>query len=200
MPLSAWPARAVGCPVADTDGRPRDEGPSGPLSGDTGRPPQTQSGPRRRTGLVAAVAVVVLIGDALTKQWAMTALADGPVDLFGPVRFALVHNKAGAFGLGGANVAFLAVAALILVVVMVTVGSASARVSLAVPLGLILGGAFGNVGDRVFRSPGFLRGAVVDFVDVGFWPVFNLADAAITCGCIVLLVASWSRSEATDEH
>jgi len=145
------------------------------------------------------VAAAVLLLDALTKQWAMTALADGPVELFGPVRFALVHNKAGAFGLGGAFVPFLAVAALVLVVVMVTVGSASARVSLAIPLGLILGGAFGNVGDRIFRSPGFLRGAVVDFVDVGFWPVFNLADAAITCGCIVLLIASWSPERRESE-
>ena len=64
---------------------------------------------------------------------------------------------------------------------------------MAVALGLVLGGAFGNVIDRIFRSPGFLRGAVVDFVDVGFWPVFNLADSAITCGCLLLLLASWSR-------
>ncbi len=141
------------------------------------------------------MAAAVLVLDALTKQWAVTALADKPIDLFGSVRLALIHNKAGAFGLGGAYVAFLAVGALILVVVMVTVGSASARVGLAIALGLVLGGAFGNVGDRVFRSPGFLRGAVVDFIDVGFWPVFNLADAAITCGCLLLLVASWSRGD-----
>jgi signal peptidase II len=142
------------------------------------------------------VALAVLVLDALTKQWAMSALADAPIDLFGPVRLALVHNKAGAFGLGGAFVPFLAVAALVLVVVMVTVGSTSAKVSLAIPLGLILGGAFGNVVDRIFRSPGFLKGAVVDFVDLGFWPVFNLADAAITCGCIALLLASWARSDS----
>lgn len=135
----------------------------------------------------------MLVLDALTKQWAVTALADGPVDLFGPVRLALVHNKAGAFGLGGAFVPFLAVAALVVVLAMVTVGSASARRSAAVALGLVLGGAFGNVGDRIFRAPGFLQGAVVDFVDVGFWPVFNLADSAITCGCLLLLLASRGR-------
>ncbi len=142
------------------------------------------------------MAAAVLVLDALTKQWAVTALADGPIDLFGSVRFALIHNKAGAFGLGGAFVPFLAVAALVLVVVMVSVGSATARLSSAIALGLVLGGAFGNVLDRVFRSPGFLRGAVVDFVDVGFWPVFNLADSAITCGCLLLLLVSWSRSDA----
>ena len=139
------------------------------------------------------MAAVVLILDALTKQWALTALADGPIHLFGSVRFALIYNKAGAFGLGGTFVPFLAVAALVLVLVMVAGGSASAKVPTAVALGLVLGGAFGNVADRVFRAPGLLRGAVVDFVDVGFWPVFNLADSAITCGCLLLLFASWAR-------
>ena len=142
---------------------------------------------------MAAVAAVVLALDALTKQWAVSALADGPIELFGSVRLALTHNKAGAFGLGGAFVPFLAVAALGLVVFMVATGSATERTPVAVGLGLILGGAFGNVADRVFRAPGFLEGAVVDFVDVGFWPVFNLADSAITCGCILLLLASWGR-------
>jgi signal peptidase II len=123
----------------------------------------------------------------------VSALADGPVDLFGSVRLALTHNKAGAFGLGGAFVPFLAVAALVLVVVMVVTGSTTEKVPVAVALGLVLGGAFGNVADRVFRSPGLMRGAVVDFVDVGFWPVFNLADSAITCGCLLLLFATWSR-------
>jgi signal peptidase II len=143
--------------------------------------------------VVAAVAVVVLALDALTKQWAMSALADGPIELFGSVRLNLIRNKAGAFGLGGAFVPFLAVAALLLVLYMVTRGDATEKLPMAVALGLVLGGAFGNVADRVFRSPGFLQGAVVDFVDVGFWPVFNVADSAITCGCLLLLFAGWSR-------
>ena len=147
----------------------------------------------RRTGLVVAIAAVVLVLDAVTKQWAVSALADGPTDLFGSVRLALIYNKAGAFGLGGAFVPFLAVAALGLVLFMVFRGDTSSRVPLALALGMVLGGAFGNVVDRVFRSPGFLKGAVVDFVDLGFWPVFNLADSAITCGCLLVLAAGWSR-------
>jgi signal peptidase II len=143
--------------------------------------------------LAAAVAAAVLVVDSATKQWAVSALADGPVELFGPVRLALTHNKAGAFGLGGGLVPFLAVAALVLVVVMVVGGSATEKAPVAVALGLVLGGALGNVSDRLFRGPGLLRGAVVDFVDVGFWPVFNVADSAITCGCLLLLLASWSR-------
>jgi signal peptidase II len=146
--------------------------------------------------VVAVVAAVILGLDALTKQWAMSALSDGPIDLFGSVRLSLIRNKAGAFGLGGAFVPFLAVAALLLVLDMVTRGDATRRLPMAVALGLVLGGAFGNVADRVFRAPGFLKGAVVDFVDVGFWPVFNLADSAITCGCLLLLFASWSADDA----
>jgi signal peptidase II len=137
------------------------------------------------------MAAVVVVADALTKQWALSALADGPIDLFGPVRFALTRNKAGAFGLGGAFIPFLAVAALALVLYLVVSGSATERMPVAVALGLILGGALGNVADRIFRAPGSLQGAVVDFVDVGFWPVFNVADSAITCGCILLLLATW---------
>ena len=138
------------------------------------------------------MAAAVVVSDVATKQWAVSALRDGPVELLGPVRLALTSNKAGAFGLGGAFVPFLAVAALVLVVVMVTTGSATGNVVVATALGLVLGGAFGNVIDRLFRAPGHLRGAVVDFVDLRFWPVFNLADSAITCGCLLLLWASWS--------
>ena len=140
-----------------------------------------------------AVAAAVLVLDALSKHWALGALKDDPIELFGSVRLALTYNTAGAFGLGGAFVPFLAVGALVLVIVMVTTGSATAKAPAAVALGLVLGGAFGNLVDRIFRDPGLLRGAVVDFVDVGFWPVFNLADAAISCGCIVLLWAGWAR-------
>ncbi len=139
------------------------------------------------------MAAAVLVLDAVTKHWALGALKDGPIRLVGSVRLALTYNTAGAFGLGGAFVPFLAVGALVLVIVMVSTGSATAKAPAAVALGLVLGGAFGNLADRVFRDPGLLRGAVVDFVDVGFWPVFNVADAAITCGCILLLWAGWAR-------
>ncbi len=132
----------------------------------------------------------MLVADQLTKAWAVAALDSGPIHVVGPLRLALVYNTAGAFGLGGAFVPFLAVAALAVVLVMATTGEAAGRPLVAVSLGLLVGGAFGNVADRLFRgSGGFLRGGVVDFVDVGFWPVFNVADSAITCGCILLLWA-----------
>jgi signal peptidase II len=140
-----------------------------------------------------ALAVVAL--DQLTKAWAMHNLADGPVDVVGPVRFALTRNTAGAFGLGGALVPFLAVGALVLVVALVTRADVIARPGLALAAGLVLGGALGNLVDRLARSPGLLRGAVVDFVDLRWWPVFNLADAAITCGCLLLLWSGWRSQQ-----
>ena len=141
-------------------------------------------------------AAAVLVVDQLTKVWAMAALGDGPADIPGPVRFTLTRNTAGAFGLGGAFVPFLAVGALILVIALLSRTDVTGHPGLAVAAGLVLGGALGNLVDRVVRSPGLLRGAVVDFVDLGWWPVFNVADTAITCGCLLLLWSGWRTSEA----
>ena len=138
----------------------------------------------------------VLAADQLTKAWALSALADGhTISIVGPVRFLLAYNTAGAFGLGGAAVPFLAVAALGLVVYMASTTSTARDPRLATAVGLVLGGALGNLADRMFRGRGMLRGAVVDFVDFRVWPVFNLADAAITVGCLVLLWAGWRTKE-----
>ena len=141
-----------------------------------------------------AVAGAVLVLDQLSKAWALEALADGPINLIGGVRFNLTFNKAGAFGLGGAFIPFLALGALALVIVMAVTGG-TRRPSLAVALGLVLGGALGNLADRVFREPGLLDGAVVDFVDLRVWPIFNLADSAITIGCLLLLFFGWKAEE-----
>jgi signal peptidase II len=137
------------------------------------------------------VAAAVVALDQLTKAWALSALADGPVELIGGVRLNLTHNTAGAFGLGGAAVPFLALIALGLVVVMAATGATTRHPVLAVAVGLVLGGALGNLADRVFREPGLLKGAVVDFIDLRVWPVFNVADTAITCGCVLLVVVGW---------
>jgi signal peptidase II len=145
--------------------------------------------------LVTSTAGAVLAVDQLTKAWAVEALAGGPVRVLGPVRLALTHNTAGAFGLGGALVPFLALGALVLVVVLVAKGEVTRRPLTALAAGLVLGGAFGNLVDRLVRSPGFLRGAVVDFIDLRWWPVFNLADSAITCGCLLLLWSGWRTRE-----
>jgi signal peptidase II len=70
----------------------------------------------------------------------------------------------------------------------------------AIVLGLLLGGALGNLGDRVFRSPGFLRGHVVDWIELPHWPVFNLADSAIVCGGILAVLLSWRGIAVDGSH
>jgi signal peptidase II len=150
----------------------------------------------KRYALVGGVAAAVVVADQLSKWWAVDRLSRGPITIVGDIRLALTHNSGGAFGLGSGFVPMVALAVVALVVVLFVVGRSIDRAAIAVALGLVLGGALGNLADRVFRAPGFGRGAVVDFVDLRRWPVFNVADAAITCGCILLLLMSFSRSRA----
>jgi signal peptidase II len=146
--------------------------------------------------VVAIVAAGVVAIDQLTKWWALRALSDRTIDLVGSLRLALAFNKAGAFGLGSSFVPVLAVVAVGVVLVFVVRGEANTNLAVAVALGLVLGGAFGNLTDRLFRDPGLLRGAVIDFIDLQWWPVFNLADAAITCGCVLLVLTAGRRPAA----
>lgn len=145
--------------------------------------------PRSRRAVVSAVAAVVVALDQATKAWALWALADGPVELAAGARLYLVYNRGAAFGLGGDIVPVLAVVALVVVAVVAFRGDTASEVPLAVALGGVLGGAVGNLVDRFARGSGLASGAVVDFIDLGWWPVFNLADMAITLGAVALVVA-----------
>jgi signal peptidase II len=142
-----------------------------------------------RGWLVAAIVVGVVLLDQLTKTWAVRDLADGPVELFGDVAFRLSRNSGGAFSLFQGFTPLLAVLAIVLAVVLIRALRRTQDPLVLVALALILGGALGNLIDRLARSPSFLRGEVVDFVDVGRFPVFNLADSAITVGAVLLFVA-----------
>jgi signal peptidase II len=144
----------------------------------------------RGTFLAAAAIVVAL--DQLTKHWALSALADGPIDLVGSLRLNLVFNDRAAFSLGGSgNTTLIASIGIVLVVVLVTMGLRAERRGWALGLGIVLGGALGNLVDRAFRAgDGFLGGRVVDMVDLQWWPVFNVADAALWVGVGVLLLDS----------
>jgi signal peptidase II len=151
--------------------------------------------PSRRSGrLVAAIVLLIVAGvvilDQVTKTWAVRALVDGPVELAGSnVAFRLSRNRGGAFSLFQGFTPLLAVLAIVLAVVLVRALHRTRDPLMLVALALILGGALGNLIDRLARSPGFLRGEVVDFVDIGRFPVFNVADSAITVGAVLLFVA-----------
>jgi signal peptidase II len=136
--------------------------------------------------VVAVVAIVVL--DQLTKSWAVSALADGPKYLVGDVRFELTRNSGSAFsGFRGYTPILALLAIAITVLIARAIRRATDRWTL-IGLVLVLGGALGNLVDRMLRTPGFLRGHVVDFVAVGWFPVFNVADSCITIGAILLIV------------
>ena len=147
--------------------------------------------PGRHLGTFFGAAAVVAILDQLTKQWALSALDDGPIDLVGSLRLNLVFNDRAAFSLGFGSTTAIALVGCTLVAVLVVMGVRAEQRAWALGLGIILGGALGNLADRAFRAgDGFLGGRVVDMVDLQWWPVFNLADVALWVGIGVLLLAS----------
>lgn len=158
----------------------------------------------RRLGLFAAVATVALALDIVSKVLVVANLdPDRPRRLLGgAVYLVLVRNSGAAFSVGtGATVILTAVAAVI-VVVIVRVARRLRSVGWAVALGLILGGALGNLVDRLLRAPGFGRGHVVDWIslfanDGHVWPIFNLADSAIDCGAVLAGLLALTGVELT---
>lgn len=167
-------------------------------SGETSAPDAAGSA---RTIRLFAVAAAVVAADQITKAWAVQALDDGPVDVFGSaVQFDLMRNTGSAFSLFTGFTPLLAVLAAVLAVIIVRMGHRESDPWLRMGLALVLGGALGNLGDRIFRAPGFLRGAVIDFVDVGAWPTFNVADAAITVGAALLVLRGWRGGRDEDSE
>lgn len=153
----------------------------------------------RRALVPAVVALVVLAVDHLTKWWAINELDDRDIDLIGSLRLNLVFNRGASFGLGSRYAPFIALIAVVVVVVLLRTGRHETGLWPRVALALVTAGAVGNLLDRIFRSgDGFLGGAVVDFIDVQWWPVWNVADMAISCGA-VLLVLTAAREPASEE-
>jgi signal peptidase II len=145
-----------------------------------------------RLPLLLAVAGLVLAGDLVTKWLAVRELGDRePVDLFGGLlTLHLVRNAGAAFGVAqGLTIAFTVVAAAVVVVIL-RLSRRLASLPWAVALGLVLGGAVGNLVDRVFRAPAPGRGHVVDFLELPHWPVFNLADSAIVSAGVLMVLLS----------
>ena len=144
--------------------------------------------------LAVGIVVGVVAVDQLTKVWVVATLSDRPLHIVGhTIELRLSRNPGSAFSLFQAFTPLLAVLASIVAVVLAhAVRRAEERV-MVVALSLVLGGALGNLCDRLFRAPGFLRGEVVDFVRLGSWPSFNVADSAITVGALLLVVWGWRR-------
>ncbi len=147
--------------------------------------------------LFGVVAVGWIIADQLSKAWAVSALDDRTIDVVWTLRFHLAYNFGASFSLGAGFGAWIGLLALVVVGVLVWKGG-SVRTRLgAVALGMIVGGALGNVLDRAFRGDqGFFHGGVVDFIDLQWWPIFNIADIGVVCGAILLVIATLRDSGA----
>jgi signal peptidase II len=144
---------------------------------------------RPRLKLVAATATVALVVDVVTKVIAVSVLVPGHrVPLVGDhVSYALTRNAGAAFSWGVAYTAELALFVGGIIAVLAWRSRHVVSTAAAIAMGLVLGGAAGNLADRVFRSPGPLRGAVVDFVAIGWGPIFNAADVCVVVGVAILM-------------
>jgi len=146
----------------------------------------------RQISLAVAAGVVAL--DQLVKWWVVATLPGKPivlVDEFLQLRY--VTNKGAAFSMldgSGSIIALVAIAAAVFI--FLVAGRIEVRGE-AVALGLVLGGAVGNLLDRVFRGSGLLDGGVVDFIDFSFFPAFNVADSAITIGAGLALIFAFKQ-------
>lgn len=152
--------------------------------------------------LAPAIVVGIVVLDQLSKSWVVASLSDGPLSIVGEdVELHLTRNSGGAFSLFTNATVVLALLAIGLSIFLVRAVQRARDRLTVIALALVLGGALGNLTDRLTRSPGFLRGHVVDFVRVGSFPSFNVADSAITIGAILLVIAAFRESaHASDEH
>jgi signal peptidase II len=137
--------------------------------------------------------VAVFVADLVSKTIVVATLSDrAPLRLLGGLlTLRELRNSGAAFSIGTSVTVVFTLIALGVIVAILRTARRLRSIPWAITLGLLLGGATGNLGDRLFRSPGFLRGDVVDWIELPHWPVFNVADASIVCGGVlaVLLAA-----------
>jgi signal peptidase II len=148
--------------------------------------------PRRRVGMLIAAAVLVLALDIVTKITVVATLSNrAPIRLLGGfLKLRVDRNPGAAFSFGPSLTILFSLIAITVIVVILRSSRRIRSLPWAITLGLLLGGATGNLADRIFRSPGLFRGWVVDWIQIPHWPVFNLADSAIVCGGVLAVLLS----------
>lgn len=168
--------------------------------------PSTSGGatprPRHPLLVIGAVTAAVVVLDQLTKWWALEALTEPTrvIDLVWTLRLRVIYNTGTAFSLTSDSGPVVSVIALVVVAFLLWSGRNQRSPWVLASYGLVVGGTFGNMVDRVFRdgNDGVLGGAVIDFVDLQWFPVFNLADAALTVGIGLLLVVGFFTDALDD--
>ncbi len=148
---------------------------------------------RRRLRLSLPVVVAVVLVDQLTKWWAVSELDDGStIEIVPTLELHLVHNSGFSFSTGSGNGQLIGVLVLALSGAMVWYIARATSAASVMLVAAILGGAIGNLGDRLFRADdGLLSGKVVDFINVTWYAVFNIADASVVCGAIAVVLVEW---------
>ncbi|PWI08021.1 signal peptidase II [Streptomyces sp. NWU339] len=176
-------------PDADRDGQDRAEHDRADAQDTAAGTPRG----KRRVAVLFAVAAVAYALDLISKMIVVAKLEHhAPIEIIGDwLRFEAIRNAGAAFGFGEAFTVIFTVIAATVIVVIVRLARKLYSLPWAIALGLLLGGALGNLTDRIFRSPGVFRGAVVDFIAPKHFAVFNLADSAIVCGGILIVLLSF---------
>ncbi|MFE9257900.1 signal peptidase II [Streptomyces sp. NPDC006879] len=148
---------------------------------------------RRRIAALLVVAVLAYLLDLGSKLLVVAKLEHhAPIEVIdGLLRFEAVRNPGAAFSFGEAFTVIFTLIAAVVIVVIVRLARKLYSLPWAIALGLLLGGALGNLTDRIFRAPGVFEGAVVDFIAPAHFAVFNLADSAIVCGGILIVLLSF---------
>ena len=165
----------------------------GSTSAADGAEPLAAAPRSRRIGVLLSVAVLAYLLDLGSKLLVVARLEyHNPIHILGDwVMLQATRNPGAAFGMGAAMTIVFTIIATSVVVVICRLARKLYSLPWAIALGLLLGGAFGNLTDRIFRAPAVFRGAVVDFISVKHFAVFNLADSAIVCGGILVVILSF---------
>jgi signal peptidase II len=143
---------------------------------------------------LAVTAFLIFLADYLTKYAAVSLLSDAPIKVLGNfLKFDLAFNTGAAFSLATSKTIYLSVFAMAVAAAIFYFATRIDSTKWAIALGLVLGGIFGNLSDRIFRSPGGLQGAVVDWISVPHWPTFNIADSAVVIGVVSIVSLIWAQ-------
>jgi signal peptidase II len=148
---------------------------------------------KRRIAVLFGVSALAYALDLVSKMIVVARLEHHePIEIIGDwLKFEAIRNAGAAFGFGEAFTIIFTMIAAIVIVVIARLARKLYSLPWAIALGLLLGGALGNLTDRIFRSPGVFEGAVVDFIAPKGFAVFNLADSAIVCGGILIVLLSF---------
>ncbi|MFD4529241.1 signal peptidase II [Streptomyces sp. NPDC058470] len=179
-----------------TDGRSGVTGSQDPAersdADESGIPAERPKG-KRKIAVLFTVAALAYVLDLVSKMIVVAKLEHhDSIEIIGDwLKFEAIRNAGAAFGLGEAFTIIFTVIAVAVIVVIARLARKLYSLPWAIALGLLLGGALGNLTDRIFRSPGVFEGAVVDFIAPKHFAVFNLADSAIVCGGILIVLLSF---------